>query len=297
MDSFVFITQYVFPVVVFLIMLAMGLTLQLSNFRAVVSQPQAFVIGLVGQMLLLPVVGIFISAVLSPPPEIAIGILLLAASPGGVTSNAIAFAARADLALSVALTATTSLLVAFSLPLWAAYALEQFDQGDVKIEFPLMRSVTQLALLTVLPVVLGILVNRVVGQPQESVLRFLRWLAVSLVCFLAASSAYYNIDHFLASDTVFVLISYCLLLMTVSMSAAALAARVAKLSAKQGKTIIIEVGVQNVAITLLFSMTVLSDPLLARIPVVYGMLMIIVPWVFVWISRHSNSRVEDVQGP
>lgn len=104
----------------------MGLSLRVSDFKNVLVYPKAICIGLVNQLLILPLVGIAIVSILPMPPEIAVGIMLLAACPGGATSNLISFMARADLALSVSLTAISSICSIITIPFIVNYALKHY---------------------------------------------------------------------------------------------------------------------------------------------------------------------------
>ena len=279
--TFQFLTQYVFPLIIFTIMFGMGLALRTADFRPVLMQPKAALLGLGGQMILLPLCGLLITNFLPMQPEIAVGLILLAASPGGVTSNAISFAAGADIALSISLTALSSLLVAFTLPLWATYAMSVYMGADAEFALPIGKSILQLALLTILPVTAGMLIRRYTKTLALGCIEFFRKFSIILICFLALSSTWYNIAHFDSLFDVLAITMQCALLMVMTMCIAYILSRFFELSSPQGMTIVIETGVQNVAITLFAAMALLQRPEVARLPLVYGILMITVPWFFV----------------
>lgn len=282
MPSFQILTMYVYPGIIFIIMLGMGLALKPIDFQLLILHPKVILLGLIGQMVLLPLAAILLILVIGIPSEIAVGLLLLAASPGGVTSNAIALAAKADIALSVSLTAISSVLVAFTLPLWAGFAMSNFMSEDSNFVLPIGKTIIQLALLTILPLVIGMLIRYVIKNYTEIVNALFRKLSIALIFFLALSSAYYNLSAFSNVDVMLTLIFYCCLLMIVAMLIAYIIGKIFQLPKRQGVTIIIEVGVQNVAITLLASMSFLQNPEIARLPVIYGLLMICVPWFFIY---------------
>lgn len=285
MPSFQILTMYVFPGIVFTIMLGMGLALKPIDFQLIFSRPKAILLGLVGQMILLPLAAILLIYVIGVPGEIAVGLMLLAASPGGVTSNAIAFAAKADIALSVSLTAISSILVAFTLPLWASFAMNNFLSEESSFVLPIGKTIVQLALLTILPLVIGMVAGYILRNYTEIITNVFRKLSIALILFLALSSAYYNLGAFSSVSVMLTLAFHCCLLMVVAMLIAYLMGKFFQLPRKQGVTIVIEVGVQNVAITLLASMTFLQNPEIARLPVIYGLLMICVPWFFIYYAN------------
>ena len=113
-----------------LIMLGMGLSLTLNDFSRVIRRPKAIGIGLFNQLLLLPLIGFSIAKLLNLPPHIAIGLMILAACPGGATSNLIAHLAKGDTALSVSLTAVASLITIFLIPFIVEFSLVEFSGTD-----------------------------------------------------------------------------------------------------------------------------------------------------------------------
>ena len=292
--TFQFLTQYVFPAIIFTIMFGMGLALRTDDFRPVLLQPKAALLGLAGQMVLLPLWGLLITRLLPVPAEIAVGLMLLAASPGGVTSNAISFAARADIALSICLTAVSSILVSFTLPLWAAYAISTYMDYDAELSLPIGKSILQLALLTILPMATGMITRHYAGERAVGPVEFFRKFSIVLICFLALSTVWFNLDYFSSLADFLTVTMLCVLFMVTIMCIAYITSVYFRLSARQGVTIVIETGVQNLAITLLVVMTLLQRPEIGRLPLVYGMLMITVPWFFVAYFKRQQSSCARV---
>jgi BASS family bile acid:Na+ symporter len=149
------LTALFLPIALGIIMLGMGMTLTLNDFKNVARYPKAVFIGLSNQLLLLPVLGYLIVMAFDLRPEIAVGIMLLAFSPGGATSNLISHLAKADLALSISLTAISSLVVNFSLPLLLNWSLAHFMGGEQAMQLPLLETFLQIFVVTILPVSLG----------------------------------------------------------------------------------------------------------------------------------------------
>ena len=239
-------------------------------------------------MVLLPLWGLLITRFLHMPPEIAVGLMLLAASPGGVTSNAISFAAKADIALSICLTAVSSVLVSFTLPLWAAYAINTHMGVDSELSLPVGKSILQLALLTILPMTIGMMLRRYAGDSVIKPVEFFRKFSIVLICFLALSTVWFNLEYFSNVLDFLTITALCVLFMLTIMCIASMMSNCFKLSTHQGVTIVIETGVQNLAITLYAVMTLLQRPEVGRLPLVYGILMITVPWFFVAYLKRNQ---------
>ena len=292
-DLFPFLSGTVFPLIIFVIMFGMGLALGVADFRAILSSPRAVLVGLSSQMLLLPLIAISLSVALPIGPEVAVGLIILAASPGGVTSNAITLAARADVALAVSLTALSTLLVAFTLPLWTSFALDYFLGELQRVDMPLGEMAVTLGALTILPVALGMAVRACRPGFASRGVDTMRWLSVLLILFMCLSTTGFNWRHLADWHVLLESFGVCLTLMLLAMAGAYTLARLARLPAVQVLTIVIEVGVHNLAIALLASVTIVESPAMARLPLAYGLLMITVPWFFIrWERRRQVRRGE-----
>lgn len=270
-------------------MFGMGLALRAADFKPVLIQPKAVLLGLGGQMVLLPLWGLLMTTLLPMPAEIAVGIMLLAASPGGVTSNAISFAAKADIALSISLTAISSIFVSFTLPLWAAYAVNTYMGIEGELVLPVGKSILQLALLTILPMTMGMVIRYYAEALAVKPVEFFRKLSIVLICFLALSTVWFNLDYFSNFADFLAVTGLCVLFMGTTMCIAYMVSLYFKLSSPQGVTVVIETGVQNLAITLFAVMTLLQRPEVGRLPLVYGILMITVPWLFVAYFKRNRA--------
>jgi len=143
------------PALVWLLMLTVGLELTPGDLRRVVVYPKAVLVATLGQLLLLPAIAAVLIWTLRPEPTVAAGMILLAASPGGALSNVYSYLARANLALSVTLTALSTLLALVSMPLLTAAGIALFLNQQDAIPVPVARMVGQLALMLLLPLALG----------------------------------------------------------------------------------------------------------------------------------------------
>lgn len=143
------------PGTLILIMFGMGMTLTVRDFLRLASYPRAVAVGLGGQLVLLPVVGAALALLWDLPPALAVGVIVLAACPGGTTSNLVSHLARGDVPLSITLTAVNSCIVVFTIPLYGALAVDHFAGADADVPLPLAATMQRVFLYTVLPVGLG----------------------------------------------------------------------------------------------------------------------------------------------
>jgi BASS family bile acid:Na+ symporter len=148
------------PIGLFVIMVGIGLTLAVDDFRREAAAPRAALVGLAGQLMLMPALGFAVVALLDLPPEIAVGLIIAAACPGGSTSNLFAYLARANVALSIVLTVLASLLMIATLPVYAGIALRNRPLADdVVVTMPIADTVTLLLAIVLVPVTIGMVVK------------------------------------------------------------------------------------------------------------------------------------------
>jgi BASS family bile acid:Na+ symporter len=149
------LVSQVLPIALAFIMLYLGMTLQVLDFKRVLANPRALLAGLTGQLLLLPVLAFGVAWSLHLEPVMAVGLMILAACPGGVSSGLLTHLARGDVALSISLTAITSVVAGLSLPLVVNAAMQFFMASGMDINFPLADMVRKIFFLTTLPVLAG----------------------------------------------------------------------------------------------------------------------------------------------
>lgn len=169
------------PAVLGLIMVGMGMSLVLDDFRRVFEKPRAVLIGLGCQMLLLPAVGFTLVELVEMPGVFAIGFLIIAACPGGPGSNLVAFLARADVALSVTLTAFSSVLTVFTIPLLVNLAIERYGGEAGLVSLPVFQTVVRLLAVVLVPIVLGMVVRARWPRAADRVARGVRGVAGAIL--------------------------------------------------------------------------------------------------------------------
>ena len=269
-----------------LIMLGMGMRLKIADFTRVFREPRAILVGLFCQMTLLPLVAFGLAVAFPMRPEFAIGLMLIALSPGGATSNMFSLLARGDLGLSVSLTAISSSLCVISVPLLLNLILPFFMEGPSEITLPVLSTMKQIAYITVIPISLGMLINAMAP-------RFCEWLEqplkiFSMVFLLVAISLILMRERERFVELLFSAGPAAILLNVLAMGLGAVFARWAALNFQQQRTLVIEVGIQNaiLATAIAVSPAMLNNTTIAMVPTIYGFTMVVIMGVYLfWVLR------------
>ena len=272
------------------VMVGLGLTLTLADLRRVLIYPRGVMVGLTGQLILLPLLAFLLAWLLAPTPEIAVGAIILAACPGGVTSNAYVFAARADVALSVTLTAIASFITVLTIPLLTFAALQIFIQEGQIPALPMLQMFQTLALFTVVPVCIGMLVRGLWPRFAHRLIEGLRRLTVAvliLIVLATAVTSYETIaEYFFRSSLLVVGLNLLSMAMGYGLG------RVFGLNAAQRVTVAFEVGVQNLTLALLVTLTLLGNPALAITTLLYVAVMPFTAMAYVPFARRMLGAAE-----
>ncbi|MFN9620047.1 MAG: bile acid:sodium symporter family protein [Synechococcaceae cyanobacterium] len=264
-------TTILLPLALGIVMLGMGLGLVPEDFGKITRDPKAVLVGTACQIVLLPLIGLLITTLVPMQPEIAAGLMVLAVCPGGPSSNLITYLARGDVALSVALTAVSSLISVVTIPLLANMVLQHFLGASVAVALPIGRTMLQILLVTLLPVAIGMAIR---GQFPESAQRLERQvsklalglLALIIVLLLVKEGG--KLSGFLLQAGV-----GALLLNLLAASAGFGAGRVLRLPLAQQICIAIEVGIQNGTLAIAITAGLLNNTDMAIPAAVYSLLM------------------------
>jgi bile acid:Na+ symporter, BASS family len=271
MEIMQFLNTRVVPFALILVMAGLGLSLTPADFRRVIVFPKAIAVGLVAELIGPPLIAFVLAYLLAPTPAIAVGSVIVAACASGVTSNAYTFAARADVALCVTLSALTSIITVFTIPILTYLALQVFfEQGQIPA-LPVAEMLRSLITVTIVPIAGGMIVRALAPGFAERVLEPLRRMVMVLLVVVlsaAALSSYGVIRDNLATAGLLVV-----LMNVLTMAMGYGVARLARLPAAQTVTIIYEVGVQNLALALLIALTILRSPDLAVTALLYAVVM------------------------
>jgi len=278
----VFYTQ-VIPVGLWIAMLGMGLSLRVADFKRVIVAPKAVAVGLAGQLIGLPALAFVLAIAFAPTPEIAVGAIILAACPGGITSNAYSFASRADVALSVTMTAVSSFITVLTLPIITYATLAYFLEAGTAPEVPVLDMIYTLAMLTIVPIVIGMVIGKIWEartRPLVEVLRKATFIFL-LVLVIAGTIVAFDVlrQYFLQTMTV------ALSLNVLSMAMGFGLGRAFRLNRAQSVAITYEVGVQNLSLASLVVLSLLKNEAFFVVTLVYAAIMKITALTFMYFAR------------
>ncbi len=281
------LTQIGLPIALILIMAGVGMTLRPANFSDVLRQPKAFIVGAVAQMLLLPLAAIAVIALFGLTGELAVGLFILALCPGGTTSNLYSYLCKADVGLSVSLTALVGLLTPFTLPLLAAWSMDFYLGADTAFRLPLLQTWLTLMIVSVLPVFLGMFIKAKWPQLADRIQPAISRFSVVVLLLLIISIA---ID--LGDDLWSFLLQAgpaALTLNLLTMFGGYWLGKMLLKSEAQAKTICLEVGLQNGTLALLITTGILSNSTMSIAPSVYSLLMFFTASLFtVWVLKFKK---------
>ncbi len=284
------LTSLLLPLALGVIMFGLGLGLGLDDFRRIARYPRAVVIGLVLQIGVLPWAAFGLALLFRLPPELAVGLMLLAASPGGATANIYSHLARGDVALNITLTAVNSLLCLLTLPLILNLALD-FFLGAGQYVPPPVGKIVEVAVIIVLPVSLGMATRALApafAARMEKPIRLLSVLVLALLIVAAVAQTWSTLLGFFAAVGL-----ACLLFNLVSMGVGYAAPRALKLPRRQAIAIAMEIGIHNGTLAIFIALNVLERPLTSVPAAVYSLLMFFTAAVFAYglnrRARHATA--------
>lgn len=283
------ISSLIVAVCLMLIMLGMGLSLTVKDFERVIYKPKAVTIGLINQLVLLPLIAFALVKGLGLVGPIAIGIMILAACPGGATSNLIAHLAKADTALSVTLTAIASVITIFSIPVIIHFSILEFAGADQEIALNAGQMIAQLFAIVIIPVSIGMLVRSkrsAIALRMDKPIRTASGILLALVTVGLIIKERDNIIPFFQQAGL-----ATVLLNVITIGLGFLAARLANLEKRQGFTIAIESGIQNSALAMTIATITLNNTTFGIAAAIYSLVMYASAFVIILLSRRMLSNV------
>lgn len=280
------ISNVILPLAIAIIMVTLGMTLTVADFRRVLSQPKQVAIGTLCQLVLLPVLGFIIASLFPLGSVYAISIILLAASPGGVTSNLIVHAADGDRALSVTLTAISNMLAWLTIPLLLGFAYSTYGNSALEIDFPVASTMIQVAALTVVPVLLGMGIRTWKPDFAENSKRWSKIFASAFLFLVILALVIQNWDVIVNDGPRFA--PAFILLNVAALVVGYYVAKLAGINHVQSTTISIEMGLQNSTLAITVALTILNNNEMAVIPGLYAIWMYVTGFAFAfWMARRN----------
>ena len=273
------------PLVLALIMLGLGLGLSIKDFARILKTPRDFFIGFFSQLIILPIVALTIAISLDLPSPLAIGLMIIAAAPGGVTSNVLTKFANGDVALSISLTAITSLICIISVPIIVINSATILGETILK-EISIIGVALKMATVVTLPVIIGMVIralaNNFISSKINIINKLTGWLFV--IVFVAIwIEEKDNIFTYLAEAGLAVLILNVSMMLIAYFIAKKFVSGIA-----QQKCITLECGLQNGTLAV-FVATLIFDDITYMIPTgAYALLMYITGFLFIYILRKNN---------
>ncbi len=294
METLEVIFDRVIPVVLFILMLGMGLTLRIEDFKRLFLQPKPVLVGLAGQLVLLPAVAFLLVHLLGAPPDLAVGAMLLAACPGGVTSNGYVFVSRGDVGLSVTLTAITSIVTIVTIPLITVFSMDYFYASDAEVTgLPVMGIMQRLVTVTALPIGIGMALMyrwpQYRGRAAEIARKVSLFFLILIIVGITLSTLETLKEHLLSTAVLAISLN------VIGLAAGYGISKLAKLTVLQTRTVTFEVGVQNLSLAVLVAFSILKRPELAVFCFVYALFMKITALTLVYRWRDSNQLLTNPQ--
>lgn len=275
-----------------IIMLGMGLSLVAGDFKRIILYPKAIIVGLVNQLILLPLVGFILASIFPIQPEIAIGVMILAACPGGPTSNLITHLAKGDLALSVSLTALSSFITILTIPFIINFSLTHFINESQIVKLNVAETIVQIFVIVVIPVTIGMVIRKYkegFALRMEKPVRKASGMVIALVIVGIVLKEKENfVSYFQQAGFV------ALSLNAVTMLIGYYSAKVFKITNKRAVSIAIESGIQNGTLAITIAVVLLNNPSFAITPAIYSLLMFFTGGVAIYLSARNKKLVTAV---
>ena len=288
MDATTIITQIFLPISLAVIMFGMGLTLVFNDFARLFTYPKEVFIGLCNQLVFLPLIGFLIILLFDLNSSMAIGVMILSLCPGGPTSNLITQVARGNIGLSVTLTALASLITVFTIPIILSKAITYFTgETDVVIELPIIQTMLQILLITVIPVSIGMIIRK---KNEGFALRMERPMRIAstvlfIIIFLLVMIA--NKDLIVQAMKEVGLATLLLNLSTMALGY--MTAKVFGIKGKSQISITIESGIQNGTLAFVIATTILNNVEMGLPTGAYSIWMFITGGILMWRLGVSKS--------
>ncbi|WP_188598158.1 bile acid:sodium symporter family protein [Polaribacter pacificus] len=281
MSSTEIISKVFLPLSLAIIMFGMGMTLVPKDFSRIIKFPKAVLVGLTNQLIFLPIIGFLLAITFDLNPTMAVGLMILATCPGGPTSNLITQVCKGNIALSVTLTAITSIISILTIPFILSYVLDYFGtETNATIKLPILDTILQIMVITVIPISIGMLVRKFktsFAKRMERPMRLASTLIFILV-FIAVIAANFEMIGTGMKEVGLVTLALNILTMGIGY----LTARLFQLDLKNAISITVESGIQNGTLAFVIATTILKNVEMG-IPIgAYSVWMFVTGGVLMW---------------
>ena len=265
------LTELFLPFSLAVIMFGMGLSLRIEDFKRILIYPKAVGIGLLNQLILLPVLAFGIAKAFQLPPELAVGLMILAVCPGGATSNLITHLAKGDSALSITLTACSSVITVFTIPFFVNYSIAYFIPGGEAKQLEVVGTVVSVLFITLIPVALGMITLAkapALAKKWDQPFRKISTVFFVIIVLAAILKERENlVQYFIEAGPAALALNLSTLTLSFAM------AKWTGLPFRQGLTIAIESGIQNGTLGITIAATLLVNSVMSIPSAIYSLLM------------------------
>ena len=278
------VTDVILPLALAFIMFVLGLGLTGADFLRIAKQPRDFIVGCASQILILPIIAFILVKIWSIAPELAIGVMIIAAAPGGVTSNLLTSFAKGDVALSISLTAIISLLCVFTIPFIILTSVEFLGTSGVDSNISLIGMARDMFLIVTVPVILGMLLRKVsykIATKIEPLAKKISIFLFILVLLGAIAAERENVVSYFAQAGLITLA-----LNIVMMFVAYYVAQLLASGTKQKKCITIECGLQNGTLAIFVATTVFGGGMYVIPAATYSLIMFATSLIFIYLVKN-----------
>ena len=274
------------PILLALIMLGLGLGLKIEDFTRVLKTPKDFFVGFFSQLIILPLVAYLLIIILKTPPEIAIGVMIIAAAPGGVTSNILTKFANGDVALSITLTAIISLISIITVPLIIFTSADLFGITNISENISMTGIALKMFLVVTVPVILGMIIRKFAENFVNSKIRIFEKLNLVLFIIFFIAAFYEERESFI--DFLMQAGFITLILNITMMIVAYYLGKTFASGIKQQKCIALECGLQNGTLAIFVSTQIFGTDIIYITPTAaYTLIMYITGFIFVFLLKNK----------
>jgi bile acid:Na+ symporter, BASS family len=286
------LTTLVLPIALATIMLGLGLSLKSDDFLRIFRYPKAVTIGLIGQLVILPVIALAIVNIIPMPPAIAVGLIILALCPCGASSNMITYLAGGDVALAVTLTVFSSMITIFTIPLFASLAVNSLLGTSAIVSLPIGMTMGQIFLITVIPIALGMYIQYRLPEIARRLEKVTNKLAVGflvLIIILLVAKEWSRLPSFIIQAGMGVM-----LLNILGMAAGYAISKMLNLNIAQQICIAIEVGIQNGTLAIAITAGILKDAEMAIPAAIYSLFMYLTGFAVIAYGKKLTSHSGEI---
>ena len=274
------------PIILALIMLGLGLGLKIDDFTRILKTPKDFFVGFFSQLIILPLVAYLLIIILKTPPEIAIGVMIIAAAPGGVTSNILTKFANGDVALSITLTAVTSLISIITVPLIIFTSADLFEITNISQNISITGIALKMFLVVTVPVILGMIIRKFAENFVNSKIQIFEKLNIILFVIFFIAAFYEERESFI--DFLMQAGFITFILNITMMIVAYYLGKTFASGIKQQKCIALECGLQNGTLAIFVSTQIFGTDIVYITPTAaYALIMYITGFTFVFLIKNK----------